>query len=365
MEEKQISDVRFLYENIVGENIDVVDQFARTDPNIILAEFTNNEGYTFYLLEVAAEIGRDMLSVLTDILVENNYFIPRTQEEQDNGLMNSQRLLPYRSILVSISPLEQNDLYNDVQSILRGEITHIPTEAEYEETETQETQENKKEEEKEAMIEKNDFEILYEQNPISIREVLKILNIKGLDTKVIKSKRAKKFKNMSSVKCTMGMDMITITDFSDTFLNVLQKKYNDEDEEREDKYKENSEIISFLWEDQIYCTVKKQLVNYWDTKKLSYRGVIISDNEDYEDYLEKKIHPENNQYFLNIDMLPNLFFLLENAIVIMNSDVNLFSISKTSKRWYDTNPPGVSVYHNSYKEDGDAIYAIIPVKKLQ
>lgn len=176
-----------------------------------------------------------------------------------------------------------------------------------------------------------------------MRDVFEVLGVSSF----MESLTRRRYENNTDLICKLGQDVITLESFDNKLLSTFEESEN---------------IIGFIIiknhrKNFVLCSIKDQLERYWDGKKDIYKGVVASNNQEY---INKKNDRRNDMYFMNFDQLPGTFFLLNNALIVIESQEKIFAVLKTDKKWYDTNS-GMSVYHNSYR-DGDYIHIIIPIK---
>jgi len=277
-----------------------------------------------YALWGAVEQGesyRDMISYLFMVLSDIGHL-----QEDNEGILR-----PYIQYSYSYA---HPDIRHEIRNAIIGE-GHIATSAEME-----------AEAEEEMEIEGEDENVWDRQ--VSFSNILETLGLPSNAEARYNRRYNREYGNrVNDIVCTMGQDMIMLEQFNDRLLRALQE----------------SDTIGFVLPSQgrrehVLCYIKEQLQHYWNEKVNTYRGVIANSQQEYD---IKKNDPVNNLYFMNFDQLPETFFLLDNAILVSQSQARLFVVVPSAVRFWDTNPPRVGAYHNAYQE-GEVVNLIIPVQ---
>jgi len=158
-------------------------------------------------------------------------------------------------------------------------------------------------------------------------------------------------------KCTLGRDMIHLTDLAkDSFYNILNEQ-NDIIAFIDASYRIPKKQVPFA----TLCNLKEQLFQYWRDKTETYRGFIGIKN-DIEYNQAKKIQVNrtgNNLYFANFPEWPTKFITMEDARDIMTSQYKVFVLIETQFAYVDTNPSRISAGHTPI--EGMNFYAVTPI----
>jgi len=288
---------------------------------------------------------RDILSYLFSVLKERGLLydpinFPIDVDEYE---------LPYSMMI--LHPLQHGRLYRDFHEFVRGEIDHIPTQAEIgPEPEVERQREMEMERQRE----------MAQQRQHTIDDILTILGQQGH----LIARRVRHAVNsniiprrLDTIVCKLGMDMISQDSFDSQFLNALQQQ-------RYQQAKKGTipdTILGFIDNNtgHVLCVVKEQELAYWNSKRYTYKGVIANNRVEYD---VNRSNQENHLFFMNLSLWQGHFFLRANIDNVVNSNTNIFLVVKTNKKFYDVNSHiEVSTFHN-VDRDGDYIHIIIPIE---
>jgi hypothetical protein len=157
---------------------------------------------------------------------------------------------------------------------------------------------------------------------------------------------------MKEITCSTGLDVILYEEFNDKIFTKLQDDYSD--------------LISFvdIESGKILCSIKSQLIQYWNAKADSYRGFEAQPGEDINDKkLDIMRGERDHTNYLNFDMWTTKFITENQAEKVLDSQDNLFLLIPIQFRYYDTNPSRIGAHHN-FDTGGDSLYLVAGIKTI-
>lgn len=165
---------------------------------------------------------------------------------------------------------------------------------------------------------------------------------------------------IKNAKCDWGMDIISLEDYTGQEYKKLQDSL--EDERLLGFYDPNA--------NKILCQAKNNLVNYWKSKKNTFKGIVLNSREHQilkEEPAVSRVYKQNKEqeYFIPLSpLLPTIYINQKQVDNVLNENYSFFILLPTNMKWIDTKPPTISAYHNFNPERGeygDVVYIIIPI----
>jgi hypothetical protein len=179
------------------------------------------------------------------------------------------------------------------------------------------------------------------------------------------SNKIKKYKDklLESPICNQGIDVLLYTDFSGKEINKVKdyiiSSNSDLEQDEIDNILKNYKIIGLFSPENntMLCFELEQELNSMNNKKIL--GIISKTREEAE--ILKLTN--SSQSFVSLSIFNKMFIpkdIFRYLPFKSNESIHsVYLLIDTGILWFDTNPAGISSYHND--EQGDKLYIIIPL----
>lgn len=185
------------------------------------------------------------------------------------------------------------------------------------------------------------------------------------DTETVFKKIQQEYsKIITTAKCDWGMHMTTLQDYTGESYTKFQQSLK------------KGKLLAFYnpTTDKILCQSRYDLLQYWQEKRNTFRGIILTEREikylksnpDKSAYISASYKKQKRQeYFIPLSPLtPTIYIKQSQYYNILKKGHSFFAIVPTSYTWIDTIQPDISAYHNynpGRGEYGDTLYLIVPL----